>query len=190
MSYIDQVMKNGELVDIHDKRIDNIENLGGGGSSSSTPTSSFDYIQMSASNWNIIMMFDKNHSRADDVAPTINQLITQLNSMGSLSIPTYTDLEDLGGIADYLNALDTTNYAQIKVVFWASMFSFFPYLSLSFKCYVNGAVVPAYAKGVANLNNNSFSYTLKYLDDNGSWASLATEQTVFDFTIHVNSIAN
>lgn len=162
-----------------------------GGSGSDTTASQYDYVQMcfgSSNSSHIVLMFDKQYSRADDIPPQVNQLITTLNQMSGLSIPAYTDLESLADIADYLNVLDTQTYVQVKVIFWASVFSLYPHLCLSIKGYNNGMVVPVIVEGIADMGNQNFAYTIKMMDNTGAMVTEADEQTVFDFDIFVNEL--
>lgn len=171
--------------------VEEIEGASIGASGSDTTASPYDYVQMCFNNSNnnhIILMFDREMVRTDNIKAGVNQLITTLNTMGSLSIPAYNDLEDLETIADYLNALDTNTYGQIKVVFWASMFSVYPYLCLSLKGYGNGMAVPTIIEGIADQDNNNFAYTVKMMDSTGQMNTVASEQTIFDFDVFVNDL--
>lgn len=172
--------------------LDTIEGLIGesGSSGSDSKTESlFDYLQIGFNGQaNIILIFDKKLLKTDNITANINELISTLNQMGNLSIPTYTELEDLKDIAFYLNSLDTQTYAQIKVMFWASLFSAFPYLSLSIKGYNNGVAVPVLAEGIADINNQNFAYTIKFMNLNGQLETVADEQTVFNFNVWVNDM--
>ena len=172
--------------------LDNIESLidGSGSSGSESKAESlFDYLQIGFnSQAHIILIFDKKLLKTDNIIVNINELISTLNQMGNLSIPTYTKLEDLKDIAFYLNSLDTQAYAQIKVMFWASLFSVFPYLSLSIKGYNNGVTVPVLAEGIADINNQNFAYTIKFMNLNGQLETVADEQTVTNFNVWVNDM--
>ena len=172
--------------------LDNIESLIGGSGSSGSESkaeSLFDYLQIGFnSQAHIILIFDKKLLKTDNIIVNINELISTLNQMGNLSIPTYTKLEDLKDIAFYLNSLDTQAYAQIKVMFWASLFSVFPYLSLSIKGYNNGVTVPVLAEGIADINNQNFAYTIKFMNLNGQLETVADEQTVTNFNVWVNDM--
>ena len=172
--------------------LDTIESLIGSGGSSGSDSkteSTFDYLQIGFnSSDHIILMFDKKLTRTDDIPASVNELINNLNQMGNLNIPAYGDLEDLRDIAIYLNALDTQTYAQVKVIFWASLFSLFPYLALSTKGYKNRTLVPVWIAGVADTDNQDFSYTVKFMDISGQLETVADEQTVFNFNVWVNDM--
>lgn len=165
----------------------NVNNVGG--NSGGTSESPYDYIQIVLPNSNhLIFMADKKFTRESSTIASVNQLIETLNQMGSLEIPSITKLEDLSQTVDYLNNLDTSTYAQIKVVFWASVFQLFPYISLSVKGYVNGEIVPVNVAGIADTGTSTFAYSIKYIDSTCAWNTIASEQTVFDFQLFINNL--
>lgn len=178
--------------------VDVITQLSQGGSGSGgSSESQYDYIQIGfggSNAYRVVMMFDKAYSRRADMATDVNQLITALNQMASLSIPAYTKLEDLSTIATYINNLDVTYYAAVKVAWWASMWQALSVLALSIKFNdymdTNGATFPINinATAIEDGNNSTFVYSIKYLDDTPSWNTIATEQTVFNFAVFVNQL--
>ena len=166
----------------------------GGGSSSGSGTSAespYCYIQIGSGSANLIYMFDRAIISRPTMTTEVNTLITGLNSMFSTNIPAYTQIGDLVTISQYINQLDTSNYATLKVVFWASLFTAYQYLALTVKLYryaTDRWISPVMIQANADQGDNNFMYNIMYIDDSMQLTNLWSSLDTFDFLIRVDDL--
>ena len=176
----------------------------GGGSVTPQPSSDsgIDFLKIFAvgNARNLIVTLPKGYLNESAQVTTLNTLISTLNTNFSLSIPSYTNIDDFTNIATYLTTLPNSSPYNIlaKVIFYSNMFWYMNAIALSVKIQlIDGSkliVQSPVIEALADSQNQQFSYDVKYLDDSLGGLSLETvwssgsPQETYDFVIYANDI--
>lgn len=139
-------------------------NAGGGGSG--TTETGIDYMQVELPNGCLYLTFAKGCFEGQ-FATDLNSAITTINTAYGTSIPNFESIESWKTIYDYLTGLGSS-YVALAVM-WLSIFFYNGcYFALSQKCMYNGEFCPVSIEAIADMQNQSFSYAIKYLSANSS----------------------
>ena len=190
--------------EVHIVSYETRQEVGSGGSVTPQPSSDsgIDFLKIFAvgNARNLIVTYPKGYLNESAQVTTLNTLISTLNTNFSLSIPSYTNIDDFTNIADYLTTLPNSNPYNVlaKVTFYSNMFWYMNVIALSVKIQlIDGSkfiVQSPVIEALADSQNQQFSYAVRYLDDSGGSLSLETlwstgsPSETYDFVIYANDI--
>ena len=171
------------------------ETIGGGGSVTPQPSQNnlcYLRIRDSGDAANVIFLLDRNFFDSQAVVTTLNAGITQINTLFSISIPSYVTVDSVSDIATYLRPLPDATYAAAKVVFYASLFEILSYYSISSKLFRfdNASIYPMVCQATADDQIQTYTYSIQYLDPTSSPLAFTTvwdNTQTFDFHIDIDT---
>lgn len=142
------------------------EKEGTSSSGSGTTETGIDYMQVELPNGCLYLTFAKGCFEGQ-FATDLNSAIATINTAYGTSIPNFESIESWKTIYDYLTGLGSS-YVALAVM-WLSVFFYNGcYFALSQKCMYNGEFCPVSIEAIADMQNQSFSYAIKYLSANSS----------------------
>lgn len=160
----------------------------GSGSGSSTTENPYCYVQLGVGSNHLIYLLDRKYTQDTTMVNNVNALITQLNSTFSVSIPSYAKIKDLETIASYINNLSDSTYAQLKVVFWSTVFSTYQYYALSVKLHYLAAIFPVFISAESDPSQSAYSYNISTMNTAGTILTVWSELDTFNFVVRVDSL--
>ena len=159
-----------------------------GGGSSGLTENPYCYVQLGVGSNHLIYLLDRKYTQDTTMVNNVNALITQLNSTFSVSIPSYAKIEDLETIASYINNLSGSTYAQLKVVFWSTVFATYQYYALSVKLYYLAAIFPVFISAESDPSQSAYSYNISTMNTAGTILTVWSESDTFNFVVRVDSL--
>lgn len=186
------------LVDNYDLKLENIGSTGSSSGNGSTDNddNKIDFLQLRVTDTNnsvignVVFTIPKGYLDTQETITQTNQMITLFNTQYSLSIPAYTSINSLEEISDYLNTL-SSSYNTVAIIFYSGVIHSLKYNSLSVKGYVSGQALPVWIDSNFDSSNDSYSYSIKYINGNESsfaFLTLADSTNYTQMRIFVNDL--